>query len=155
MPEKRVVVRPSMKLVTASYAITILVLAAAAYGLYGYLNKEFSPWHLLALVLLFIPIRKHVRTRMVSLAVDNDHLTVESGFFSRARRTLDLAKIQDVTAKQTIMERILGIGDLTLESAGQSSAIFMKGVDSPRAIADLILERAKEAMRHRAQGTPL
>jgi uncharacterized membrane protein YdbT with pleckstrin-like domain len=155
MSEQRVV-RPSMKFVAASYAIVILVLAAAAYGLYGYLDKEFSPWHLLALVLLFLPFRKHLGTRMVSLTIDSDHITEERGILSRARRTVDLSKIQDVTVKQTIVERILGLGDLHLESAGQNSAtIVMEGIDSPRAVADLILARAKELMRHRSQGSTL
>lgn len=154
MPEIRVV-RPSLKPVAASYALVILVLAAAAFGLYGYLEKEFNPWHFLALLLFLIPIRKHLRTRVVSLTVDTDHLTLESGILSRARRTVDLSKVQDVTVTQSITERMLGMGHLVVESAGERSSIAMEGIDNPRAVADLILTRAKELMRHRAQGSTL
>jgi uncharacterized membrane protein YdbT with pleckstrin-like domain len=154
MSEHRVV-RPSLKLVAASYVLTLLVIGGAAYGLYGYLEKEFNPWHLLALLLLLIPMRKHLRTRMVSLALDNDHLTFEAGMLSRARRTVDLSKVQDVSVRQTLGGRILGIGDLTVETAGQSSAIVMQGIDSPRAVADVILQRSKDLLHLRSQGSTL
>lgn len=149
------VVRPSLKPVAASYAVMILVLGAAAFGLYGYLEKEFNPWHLLCLLLFFIPLRKHLQTRALSLTVDTDHLTLESGILSRARRTVDLSKVQDVTITQSMTERMLGMGDLVVESAGERSSIAMQGIDSPRSVADLILERAKELMRHRGQGSTL
>jgi putative membrane protein len=142
-------------MVAASYVITLVVLGGAAYGLYGYLEKEFNPWHLLALLLFLIPMRKHLLTRMVSLALDSDHLTFESGILSRARRTVDLSKVQDVTVRQSLGERILGMGDLTVETAGQSSAIVMQGIDSPRSVADLILQRSKDLARLRSPGSTL
>ncbi len=150
MPEVRVV-RPSLKLVVASYLIVILVLAAAAYGVYEYGHQPFNPWHLLALVLLLIPIKKHLATRLVSLTVDTDHVTLESGMFSRSRRTVDLSKIQDVTVKQTFGERMLGMGDLTLESAGERSSMVLRAIDHPRRTADLILDRSREL--HRIRGS--
>ena len=154
MSEHRVI-RPSLKMVAASYVITLVVLGGAAYGLYGYLEKEFNPWHLLGLLLFLIPMRKHLLTRMVSLALDSDHLTFESGILSRARRTVDLSKVQDVTVRQSLGERILGMGDLTVETAGQSSAIVMQGIDSPRSVADLILQRSKDLARLRSPGSTL
>lgn len=154
MSEHRVV-RPSVKLVAASYAITLVAIAGAAYFVYGYRGQEFNPWHLLALLLLLIPLRKHIKTRMVSLALDSDHLTYEAGLFGRSRRTVDLSKVQDVTVSQTIGQRVLGTGDLRVETAGQNSAITMDGIDGPRAFADAILRRSKELARERSQSSPL
>ena len=153
MAEERVI-RPSLKLVIASYVTTVLILGAAAYGAYGYRHDiPFSPWHLLALVLLLIPIRRHIRTRLVTLKVDTDHLTMEAGLLSRTRRTIDLSKVQDVTVRQTIGQRIIGIGDVTLETAGERSGIVMQTIDRPRATADLIIQRSRELMRQRSQGS--
>src|SRR5689334_19144462 len=111
MPEPRVV-RPSLKLVVVWYVVVFALLAAAAYGTYAYFEKPFNPWHLIVLVLLVIPITKHLSTRTVSLSIDSDHLTLESGLLSRTRRTMDLAKVQDVTARQSFWERLFGMGDL-------------------------------------------
>jgi uncharacterized membrane protein YdbT with pleckstrin-like domain len=145
------VVRPSVKFVVVSYLVVILILAGAAYGVYEYSHQLFNPWHLLALLLLLIPIKKHVATRLVSLTVDTDHVTLESGMLSRSRRTVDLSKIQDVTVKQTLGERMLGMGDLTLESAGErNSMMILRAIDHPRQTADLILARSREL--HRIRG---
>jgi uncharacterized membrane protein YdbT with pleckstrin-like domain len=75
----------------------------------------------------------------------DDHLTVETGFLSRTRRTVDMAKIQDVTVRQTLGQRILGVGNLMLESAGESGAIAIANLDSPREIADQILESSRRS----------
>ncbi len=146
-------VRPSVKLVMAWYVFVIAVLAAAAWFAYEYEHREFNPWHLLALLLLLIPIKKHMATRLVSLTIDTDHVTLESGLLSHARRTVDLSKIQDVTVRQSLGERMLGMGDLTLESAGESSSMVLYGIDHPRQTADLILERSRAL--HRLRGTAL
>jgi uncharacterized membrane protein YdbT with pleckstrin-like domain len=94
---------------------------------------------------LFIPIRMHIKRRLISMRLHDNHLTMESGFFSRTRRTVDMAKIQDVTVRQTFGQRLLGVGDLTLESAGESSGMGMRNVDSPRKVADEIIAGSKRA----------
>lgn len=144
------VIRPSLKLVIVSYIFVFLILGAAAYIVYGY-NVPFSPWHLLALLLFLVPIRKHIQARTRTLTVDADHLTIEAGILSRMRRTIDLAKVQDVTVTQSLGDRILGIGDLTVETAGQQSVEPMRRIDRPRTVADLIIQRSRELVRTRQQ----
>ncbi len=151
MPEQQVV-RPSLKLVAAGYVFTVAVLAAAAWGLYAYLEKEPEYWHLLILLLLFFPLRAHIRARVLSLTVGAERLTLETGLLSRTRRTFDLAKVQDVTARQSIGQRLVGIGSIMLETAGESGAMMIENIDRPRKVADLILERAHQVSDRRAAG---
>ena len=151
MAEHRVI-RPSTKLVMAGYVLTALILAALAWLTYSYALKEPNPWHALALLLFLFPMKRHLQTRLLTLTVEGDHLTLESGLISRSRRTVDLAKVQDVTVRQGIGQRILGTGDLTLETAGERSQMVIEGIDSPRSVADLILDRARTALRIRTQG---
>lgn len=151
MPEQQVI-RPSTKLVIAGYVFIAILLAAAAFVLYSVAEKPFQPWHTLALLLFVFPLKRHIASRLVTLSIDTDHLTFETGLLSRSRRTIDLAKVQDVTAKQTIGQRMLGTGDLALETAGERSAMVMERIDNPRAVADMIIARSREAVRQRAQG---
>lgn len=150
MSEKSVI-RQSLKMVAASYVVTLLVLGAAAYGLYEYAGEPPKLWHLAALLLLFIPIKQHISARLLSVTIDEDHLTLEEGILSRTRRTVDLGKVQDVTATQSIWERLLGTGDLTVETAGERSSIFVENINQPRKVADLILERSRQLARARSQ----
>jgi uncharacterized membrane protein YdbT with pleckstrin-like domain len=148
----RIVIRPSTKLVLAGYVLVVLVLLALAIAVYVAGGQYFAVWHLAALALFYFPVKRHVATRLISLTIEGDHLTIESGLVSRSRRTFDLAKIQNVTANQSVGQRLLGTGDLMLETAGERSAMFMKAIDNPRTVADDILARSREAVRNRIQG---
>jgi uncharacterized membrane protein YdbT with pleckstrin-like domain len=152
MPDK-FVIRPSTKLVLAGYVLIVLVLFALAVAVYVAGDQPFAVWHLIALALFYFPVKRHIATRLISLTVEGDHLTIEAGLFSRSRRTFDLAKIQDVSANQSVGQRMLGTGDLMFETAGERSAMSMKGIDNPRKVADDILARSREAVRHRIHGS--
>jgi membrane protein YdbS with pleckstrin-like domain len=136
-------IRPSMKTVWAAYFLAIAVLAAGEWLLYKYAADDPRWLFALPLIALVPPVIMHLRRRFMTMSFFDDHVTIESGFLSRTRRTFDTAKIQDVTVKQTLGQRILGTGDLVLESAGEHGSIYIPNLDRPRAIADAILNSSK------------
>jgi uncharacterized membrane protein YdbT with pleckstrin-like domain len=138
-------IRPSMKTVWAAYGIAIIVILAGIWAYFEY-EPNWPVWVPAILLILLVPaIRMHVSRRMITLRFHDDHLTLETGMLSRTRRTVDMAKIQDVTVRQTLGQRLLGVGDLMLESAGESGAMGIANVDSPREIADQILASSKRS----------
>jgi uncharacterized membrane protein YdbT with pleckstrin-like domain len=143
------IIRPSMKTVWAAYAVAFAIVIAGVWAWYTY-GQEKPAWLMAIPAIVFLwPIRMHLRRRLVTLRLHDGHLTIESGFFSRTRRTVDMAKIQDVTVSQTLGQRILGVGDLRLESAGESGAMGILNLDGPRHIADEILAGAQQALNAR------
>jgi uncharacterized membrane protein YdbT with pleckstrin-like domain len=132
-----------MKTVWAAYFLALVVVFAADWAIYNYAAG--APHWVLALPLVAVipPLRMHLSRRLITLRFHDDHLTIESGFFSRIRRTVDTAKIQDVTVKQTLGQRLLGTGDIALESAGEHGSIYIPNLDRPRTIADAILNSSK------------
>src|SRR5580704_11435194 len=140
-----VTIRPSMKTVWAAYALAIIVIAAGFWAYFQYADDK--PRWLLAIpfIALLPPFNMHMARRLVSLRFQDDHLILETGFLSRTRRTVDTAKIQDVTVKQTLGQRLLGVGDLFLESAGESGRMAIGNLDRPRDIADAIINSSKRA----------
>jgi len=138
-------IRPSMKTVWAAYGIAIIVILAGIWVYFEY-EANWPVWVPAILLILLVPaIRMHLGRRMITLRFHDDHLTLETGMLSRTRRTVDMAKIQDVTVRQTLGQRLLGVGDLMLESAGESGAMGIANVDSPREIADQILASSKRS----------
>jgi uncharacterized membrane protein YdbT with pleckstrin-like domain len=138
-------IHPSMKTVWAAYGIAIVVVLAGIWAYFEY-EPNWPVWVPAILLILLVPAaRMHLRRRMITLRLHDDHLTLETGFMSRTRRTVDMAKIQDVTVRQTLGQRLLGVGDLMLESAGESGAMGIANVDSPREIADQILSSSKRS----------
>jgi len=134
-----------MKTVWAAYGVAAIVILAGIWAYFKY-EPDWPAWvPAILLILLVPPARMHLSRRLITLRLHDDHLTLETGFLSRTRRTLDMAKIQDVTVRQTLGQRMLGVGDLMLESAGESGRMGISNVDGPRDIADQILASSKRS----------
>ena len=147
MPLEDRTIYPSMKTVWAAYFFVAVIVLIGCWAYFKYESINWPVWvPALLLACLIPPIRMHISRRMVSMRFHEDHLTVETGFLSRTRRTIDVAKIQDVTVRQTLGQRILGVGDIMLESAGESGSVAIANLDDPRGIADQIL--AASSARH-------
>jgi uncharacterized membrane protein YdbT with pleckstrin-like domain len=85
----------------------------------------------------------HLQKAFTHLTVDNGRIRYESGMLSKSTRTMDLSKLQDVRVDQNVSQRMLGIGDLSIESAGNTSQIVILSIDRPQEAADRILELAR------------
>lgn len=140
-----VTLRPSMKIIVAADVVASAIAIAGAWAIYRY-AKDAPAWlPAIPFVVLLAPLRMHLRRLAVTLRFHDDHLTLETGMLSRVRRTVDMAKIQDVTVRQTLGQRLLNVGDLMLESAGESGAMSIRNLDRPRAIADAILASSRKS----------
>ena len=135
----------SVKTIQIGYIVCLL----AAIGIAGYLlaihNHDDRMWALLvlpALAALYLMVR-HIQRRLVRLTILDDRLRYEAGFLTKTTRTMELAKVQDVRVDQTVGQRMLNIGNLSLETAGESSRIVMPSVDRPHEAADRILELSR------------
>jgi len=108
-------------------------------------NQDQRMWALLAIPALGIIILaiRHTRRLLIKLTILDDRLRYEAGLLSKSTRTMELTKIQDVRVDQTLGQRMLDIGDLALETAGESSRIVMPSVDRPHEAADRILELSR------------
>jgi uncharacterized membrane protein YdbT with pleckstrin-like domain len=138
--------RPSLKVLYLGYA-SIVVLAAiiAVYWQTREGPTAVPVWvPLLApAALLLWAAQKHLTRRTVVLIVENERIRYEAGLFSRTSRVMELAKVQDVRVDLSRGQRMLDVGDLSLETAGESSRIVMRSIDAPRAAADHILELSR------------
>jgi MYXO-CTERM domain-containing protein len=140
-------VRQSLKGVKTAYAlVAILTATMAAYWLSAS-DPPPVPWWAAMLApaaLLLLTAIRHLRRRTTSLDVDGDRLRYESGLFSKTSRIMELAKVQDVRFDQTVGQRMFNIGDLSLETAGESSRIVMPSIDRPKEVAEHILELSRQ-----------
>lgn len=142
-------VRQSLKGVKIAYAL-VAVLAAAIVA-YWYsassspLPAEVPLWAplLAPAALLLLTAIRHLRRRTTSLDVQGERLRYEAGLFSKTSRIMELSKVQDVRFDQTFGQRIIGTGDLSVETAGETSRIVMPSIDRPRAVAEHILELSR------------
>jgi len=145
MPD--IVIRPSMKFIKAGYAVTLLVIAAAVFLHYKYLADKYDvPWlPFLSLLLLLWPIKRHIKRQTVKLTIAGEKLRYETGLTSKSTRLIQLPKVQDVRVIQSIGQRMLGVGDISIETAGENSRLIVENLDNPQQLAEQIIDLAGHA----------
>jgi membrane protein YdbS with pleckstrin-like domain len=154
--------RPSTKFITLGYMLCLILAVGIAVYLKSTGPTDPNFWWLLiipAFLAAFVVIR-HIKRRLMKLEILGDRLRYESGFLSKTTETVELIKVQDVRVHQSFGQRLVGIGDISFETAGGSSRIAMHSVDRPQLAADHILELAKaqrlrpDAGQTASHGTP-
>jgi membrane protein YdbS with pleckstrin-like domain len=142
---EELIIRPTTKFIKIGYLVVILlVIAAAVAETQIELPKELPPWAIpgaLALLLLW-PASRHFRRRFTKMTMVGDKLRYETGALSKATRTIQLSKVQDVTVRQSFGQRLGGVGDLSIETAGESSRLTFPSIDRPQVIADKIIDES-------------
>jgi uncharacterized membrane protein YdbT with pleckstrin-like domain len=146
------IIRPSIKLIKLAYWLAVLL--AAVLVAYSYVDTA-PPGIRVALalpaVILVWAAALHVARRFTKLTVTPERLRYESGILSRSTRTMELAKVQDVRVDQSLGQRILNIGNLSIETAGETSRMTIANIDGPNQAAENILNAA----HHPAKGDAL
>jgi len=150
----QLVVRPSMKLVRAGYTVVFIVLFLAVLA---YTNSQdmqkLTAWVLLVPALLLLwPLKHHLRCRYTHMTLAGDKLRYETGILSRSKRVIQLTKVQDVRVDQTVTQRMLHTGDISLETAGETSLLTIRNVDNPDAVTSQILRAAHPETGERKAG---
>jgi uncharacterized membrane protein YdbT with pleckstrin-like domain len=137
--------RASTKFIKLGYVFCLMIALAIAVYLKSTGPTDVRLWWLLILpgLLAIVVLTRHIERRLMKLEIMGDRLRFQSGFLSKTTRTMELVKVQDVRVDQTLGQRIVGIGDLSFETAGETSRIIMRSIDRPQLAADHILELAK------------
>ena len=147
-------IQPTNKWIRIQYWTVFLVLCVCV-GLY--VNKfadKPSPWvWLLALpaLLFFFPLRGQLRRRFTKATLSGDKLRYEAGVFSKTTRTIPVSKIQDVRATQTLGQRLIGVGDVTVGTAGETGALAIANIDNPQLVVEAILNAQGPAAKQKGQ----
>jgi membrane protein YdbS with pleckstrin-like domain len=137
--------RASLKIVKLGYIVSLLLAVGIVVYLLAIHNEDTRLWGLLAIpaLLALFTLTRHFQRRLISLTILGDRLRYEAGMLSKTTRTMELAKVQDVRVDQTFGQRLLNIGDLSLETAGETSRIVIRSIDRPQEAADHILELSR------------
>jgi uncharacterized membrane protein YdbT with pleckstrin-like domain len=70
-----------------------------------------------------------------------ESLEVESGLVSRNIENLQLFRVRDLRLRQSVLGRILGVGDVIVTSTDQSTPhLTVRGVENPRSVYETLRE---------------
>jgi uncharacterized membrane protein YdbT with pleckstrin-like domain len=139
-----------MKFIKAGYVCALLVVGAAIFVHYKYLvhqypDQKYPYLPIVSLLVLLWPIKRHLQRQTVKLTLAGDKLRFETGLASKSMRIIQLPKVQDVRVLQSFGQRIFGVGDISIETAGENSRLVVENLDRPRELAEQITDASAHA----------
>lgn len=112
-----------------------------------------SPWIflLIAVAVVVLVAKGLVNWLTTNHVITNERLIYRTGFIGKKGTEIPLEVIQNVAFNQTIIERLLGTGDITVESAGTHGQTRYSDIPQPEHVQSLIY-RMREARQLEVAG---
>jgi uncharacterized membrane protein YdbT with pleckstrin-like domain len=103
----------------------VMLLIVSGLGLAVIAVLSFWPW---------------VKWRTTHYVFTNERVIMRSGVFSRSGRDIPLGRINDVSFSHNLVERLLGCGTLTIESAGERGQVVLDDIPQVEKIPSVLNE---------------
>jgi uncharacterized membrane protein YdbT with pleckstrin-like domain len=88
----------------------------------------------------------YLKWRTTDFVLTNDRLVTRRGIFSRDSREIPLDRIMDLSCHQSLFERVIGAGDLMIESGGERGQEVFSDFGNPFELQNAV-HRAIEARK--------
>jgi uncharacterized membrane protein YdbT with pleckstrin-like domain len=111
-------------------------------------------WVIVAVVAVFavVGVVGLIRRRSTTYTITDQRLTIQIGLLSQELHQTQLERVQNVSSRQSLFERLLGIGTVDFDTAAEAGFDFaFRGVSEPRAIVHTV----HEALQGRTPPTAL
>ncbi|MPR00318.1 PH domain-containing protein [Modestobacter sp. I12A-02628] len=102
----------------------------------------------LGLVFVAVPL---LRWRTTHYVITTHRLLFRTGILSRTGRDIGLSRITDVSYRQSLWDRVVNSGTLTIESAGDNGATVLSAIGHSEEVQQLLNHMIEEDADRRAQ----
>ena len=139
-----------------------LLAAIAAGVLAGLITSAVSAsvnvfWVVVAVLAVFALVitRGAIRRTRTTYTITSQRLTIQLGLMARELHETRLDRVQNVNSRQSVLERLLGVGTVDFDTAGGASFDFsFRGVAHPHRIVRTVDQALRaQTAAHRAAGT--
>lgn len=141
------IVRPSQRQAHVLLVLCLIPIGALLRYLFFDAPDVPKAWLLAGLIPFLFPLRMYFRSWTTRLSIEDGILRLRQGLITQNATSMALERIQKISVQRTIWQRLWGIGDVEIESAAESGAVRMAGIDDPQAVADRILALSRQAKK--------
>jgi len=124
---------------------TLALLVAMAVGVLVLVNVDQAAVRILAGVLILLAVGwwvlRYLDWRTTNFVVTTDRLIYRHGVLAKHGIEIPLERVNNVLSSQRLFERVLGAGDLVIESAGESGRQSFSDVRKPMAVQNEIYKQ--------------
>jgi len=142
--------RPHWIALVGPTIVTLLVVAgyllAVAYAPDEGAGRSVVVWGGLVLavvILIWYPVRRFIDWVTSNFVVTTDRVIHREGFIAKRSMEIPLEKINDVRFRQSVFERVIGAGDLILESAGEFGRNVFSNIRDPEQVQKTIYHQGE------------
>jgi uncharacterized membrane protein YdbT with pleckstrin-like domain len=93
------------------------------------------------LVVLVRFVRRYARWAGTNMVLTSERLILRAGVFAKSGREIPLGRINDIAYRQSFFERLIGAGDLLVESAGERGQEVLRLVPRPMRVQQAIYQQ--------------
>jgi uncharacterized membrane protein YdbT with pleckstrin-like domain len=104
-------------------------------------------WVIAAVVAVFVVVAAiaFLRRRRTTYTITTQRLTIKTGLAARELHETRLDRVQNVNSRQSMLERLLGVGTVDFDTAGSASFDFsFRGVAHPQRIVRTVDRALRE-----------
>jgi uncharacterized membrane protein YdbT with pleckstrin-like domain len=127
--------------------------------LYAMVDVPIVRWTgvIIFLVALLFGVIRYFTWTTTNFVVTTDRVVYRAGIFAKRGMEIPLERVNNISANQSIIERMVGAGDLVIESGGEDGRSVFYDVVKPFEVANIIhAERENAAARDRRDtGRPI
>ena len=79
-----------------------------------------------------------LKNKGTKLSVTERDILFEKGLLSKERAEISISSVRTVRVKQSLLNRIFGVGSIEIYTAGDNAEIFASGLPDPNRIREII-----------------
>jgi len=107
---------------------------------------------LAVLILIWYPLRRIVAWATSNFAVTTDRIIHREGFIAKRTMEIPLEAINDIRFHQSVFERMVGAGDLIIQSASEFGRNVFANIRGPESVQRTIYEQGERNKDRMYQG---
>jgi uncharacterized membrane protein YdbT with pleckstrin-like domain len=153
--------RPHWVALVGPIAVTVLVIVgwilAFLYAPEDGSGRTAVIWGALAiglLVLVWYPLRAFIAWATSNFAVTSDRIIHREGFLAKNTMEIPLEAINDIRFQQSLFERMVGAGDLVIQSASEFGRNVFANIRNPEHVQRTIYEQGERNKERMYQSRP-
>jgi uncharacterized membrane protein YdbT with pleckstrin-like domain len=141
----------------ASPVVAVVVVFAAEFGVATQTDNRVVQWLFLAAAALAVVafVIRYLKWTNTNFVLTSDRLIYRHGVLAKHGREIPLERINDISFSQRVIERMLGTGDLMIESAGERGQETFADIPKPSKVQNVLyaeMERSKARDADRMAG---
>jgi uncharacterized membrane protein YdbT with pleckstrin-like domain len=127
-----------------------LVAVVASYFAYGFVDDQGWDWGrtavlaALPLALFVFTVLPILRWLFTNFVLTSDRVITRRGIIAKQSKEIPLERINDIAFSQTVLERMIGAGDILIESAGERGQERITDVRKPEEVQKTIYKTSED-----------